>query len=233
MLLLGLDTATLTLSAALVEREGGVDRLVERVVVPPPKHHSTVLPGVLEEMLERAGRSIRDVAAVVVGLGPGSFTGLRIGLATAKGLCYAAKVPLVGAGSLGAMALAAAEEVGEGELLVPCMDARKGEVYCALYRREGDGVRQELPEVALAPEALVERLSGEPKAHVFGPGRNAYEPLRNLPPAGTKVEIPDAFALVRLVRELPPFDAQKLFALEPMYVRPPEHEWIIRQKKKK
>ncbi len=232
MLLLGLDTATLTLSAALVEREGGTDRLVERMVVPPPKHHSTVLPGVLEEMLTRAGKSIRDVGALVVGLGPGSFTGLRIGLATAKGLCYAAKVPLVGASSLGAMALAAASEVGEGELLVPCMDARKGEIYCAFFRREGEGVRQEQAEVALAPEALVERLKDEPRFHVFGPGRNAYEPLRNLPPPASSVETPDAFALVKLVKELPPFDVQKLFALERMYVRPPEHEWTIRQKKK-
>ncbi len=140
MLLFGLDTATLTLSAALVLREQGVDRLLARADVPPPAPHSDLLPGLIAKLLAGAGAGVSDLSAFVIGLGPGSFTGLRIGLATAKGLCYAARVPLLGASSLTAMALAAAPDAAEGELLVPCLDARKGEIYCALFRCRGDSV---------------------------------------------------------------------------------------------
>lgn len=233
MLILGIDTATLTLSAALVARTDGTDRLLERVVHPPPVPHSTLLPGVLEQMLGRAGARPANLAAVVVGIGPGSFTGLRIGLATAKGLCYAARVPLVGASSLAAMALAAVDEAEEGGLLVPCLDARKGEVYCGFYRRRGGRVEAEGPEAVLAPELLIERLSGEPGAQVFGIGREAYPALAALEAPRTAVRTPDAFALVRLAQELPSYSAQAVFALEPHYVRPSDAEWKLRPKKKR
>ncbi len=235
MLLLGLDTATLTLSAALVERTGSGDRLVERAVVEPPTSHSTVLPGLLLDLVGTAGRKIADLAAIVVGLGPGSFTGLRISLATTKGLCYSARVPLVGGSSLGAMALAAAPDVPDGTLLVPCLDARKGEVYAGFYRRKGDAVVEESPEAALGPEALLSRLEAVPPSPshpaVFGIGREAYPPLASLP-RSTSVHTPDAFALVRRIGEIPAFDAQAVFALEPHYVRPRDSEWTLKQKKK-
>jgi tRNA threonylcarbamoyladenosine biosynthesis protein TsaB len=230
MLLLGLDTATLTLTAALVLREGGEDRLLARADVPPPTPHSDLLPRLLGELLAGAGRSPGDLGGVVVGLGPGSFTGLRIGLATAKGLCYASRIPLAGASSLAAMALAAAPDAADGELLVPCLDARKGEVYCGLFRRRGGGVELEGREMALGPEALAARLSGE-RAQVFGIGREAYPPLQALPSPATRVRTPDALALVRLARQLPPFDKQAVFALEPHYVRPSDSEWTLKAKK--
>jgi len=232
MLLLGLDTATLTLSAALVERGEGGDRLLERVVEPPPTPHSSLLPGVLTGMLERANAKVADLGAVVIGLGPGSFTGLRIGLATAKGLCYAAGIPLVGASSLASMALAAAAEVSDGSLLVPCLDARKGEVYCGFYRVQAGGVVAEGPEAHLDPSELLERLSTRPEARVFGIGREAYPVLQTLP-CGVVVQTPDAFGLVRLVQDVPAFSKQVLFGLEPHYVRPSDSEWTVRKKKPK
>lgn len=231
MLLLGLDTATLTLSAALVEREGAADRLLERAVVEPPTPHSSVLPRLLGEMLGRAGRAVGDLAAVVVGLGPGSFTGLRISLATAKGLCYAAQRPLVGASSLAAMALAAAPDVPEGTLLVPCLDARKGEVYAGFFRKQGEGAVAQGPEVDLGPAALLARLADEP-CEVFGIGREAYPALAALPAPRTRVRTPDAFALVRQVRAIPEFSKQAVFALEPHYVRPSDSEWTSKPKRR-
>ena len=234
MLLLGLDTATLTLSAALVDRGPSGDRLVERVDVPPPTPHSSLLPKVLEEMLGRAGAKPSELAAVVIGLGPGSFTGLRIGLATVKGICYAGRVPLVGASSLAAMALAASEGLPASALLVPCLDARKGEVYCGFFARQGgQSVAQRQPEAAIGPEALIERLKGEPDARVFGIGREAYAPLSALPEPGTLIRTPDAFALVRLVREVPAYAPNAVFSLEPHYVRPSDSEWTLRTKSRK
>ncbi len=230
MLLFGLDTATLTLSAALVLREAKGDRVLAKVVRPPPTPHSDLLPGLVAEMLAGAGAAPKDLAAFVIGLGPGSFTGLRIGLATAKGLCYAAGIPLVGASSLAAMALAAAPDAGEGELLVPCLDARKGEVYCGLFRRRGEGVELEGAEMALNPQVLAARLAAE-RAQVFGVGRDAYAPLQALAPPATPVLCPDAAALVRLVGAVPAYDKQAAFALEPHYVRPPDSEWTLRPKK--
>jgi tRNA threonylcarbamoyladenosine biosynthesis protein TsaB len=230
MLLFGLDTATLTLSAALVERQAGVDRLLSREVIEPPTPHSSVLPALVARMLESAGRKPSDLTAVVIGLGPGSFTGLRIGLATAKGLCYAASIPLCGASSLAAMALAASAELPEDTLLVPCLDARKGEVYAGFWRRRGAELVADGPEVAIGPAALVERLVGA-KAEVFGIGREAYPPLASLEPPRTRIRTPDAAALLALVRELPTWSKQAVFALEPHYVRPSDSEWTAKPKK--
>ena len=232
MLLLSLDTATLTLSAALIAREGGSDRLLDRVVVEPPTAHSSVLPKILEEMLHRAGKTPRDLGAVVIGLGPGSFTGLRISLATAKGLCYATRKPLLGASSLTAMGLSALPDVPEGTLLVPCLDARKGEVYASFLRKRDGALVAESAEAAVGPEALLARLAGEASSEVFGIGREEYPALAGLPPPRTKVRTPDAAALVGQVRAVPAYQAQAVFSLEPHYVRPSDSEWTSKPKKK-
>ena len=236
MLLLALDTATLTLSAALIERpaqsRGPEDLVLDRRVVEPPTPHSSVLPRIIEEMLSGAGKVPKDLAAVVIGLGPGSFTGLRISLSTAKGLCYATERPLIGASSLGAMALSACADVPEGTLLVPCLDARKGEVYAGFFRKRGGEVSEEAAEAAVGPEALLARLSGEASVEVFGIGREAYPALAALPAPRTRVKTPDAAALAKQVRALPEYRAQALFALEPHYVRPSDSEWTAKPKKK-
>jgi tRNA threonylcarbamoyladenosine biosynthesis protein TsaB len=231
MLLLGLDTATLTLSLALVDRQAGADKLIDRLDVPPPTPHSSLLPKAIEEMLSRAGIKPAGLGGIVIGLGPGSFTGLRIGLATVKGISFAGKIPLVGASSLAAMALAAAPDLPEGSLLVPALDARKGEVYCGLYRSKAGEVVLEGQEMALAPEKLIEKLVGQPEAHVFGIGREAYAPLKALPEPGTSVRTPDAFALVRLVKQVPDYTKEAAFGLEPHYVRPSDSEWTLKPKK--
>ena len=100
--LVALDCSTLTLSLALLRAD---KTLVEHRLVGPPYRQSEVLPGEIEKLLTARGKTLKDVTGFVVGLGPGSFTGLRIGLATIKGLAYALKVPVVGASSLAALAL--------------------------------------------------------------------------------------------------------------------------------
>ncbi|WP_410478009.1 tRNA (adenosine(37)-N6)-threonylcarbamoyltransferase complex dimerization subunit type 1 TsaB [Myxococcus sp. MxC21-1] len=109
---LSLDTSTLTLSLALVERApDGALRTLEHVVVGPPRKQSELLPGIVGELLERHGATLPALEGLVVGLGPGSFTGLRIGLATVKSLAYATKLKVAGASSLAAVALEGPEGV--------------------------------------------------------------------------------------------------------------------------
>ena len=106
--MLALDTSTPVLSAALVEWSGGALTVLSTRQVGPPEITSTVVPGLFDELLSEAGRSIDQLQAVVTGVGPGLFTGARVAVATMKAIAYARQLPLVGGGSLEAMALGAA-----------------------------------------------------------------------------------------------------------------------------
>lgn len=238
MLILGIDTATLTLSLALVERDPtGRDRILEQVTFPPPTPHSSLLPAQIEAMLGRAGHALEDLGAIVVGLGPGSFTGLRVGLSTARAMAFARQIPLVGASSLEAMARAVGQRrhLGAGALLVPLLDARKGEVYGGFFRIADQQIAIEVPEFVMPPEQLVERLRGEPRACLFGPGRSAYRALQALDGLGgaqragssAAEPTPEAACLIASVHQIPPYSREAAFALEPHYVRPSDVEWKI------
>jgi len=165
-----------------------------------------------------------------VGLGPGSFTGLRIGLATWKGLAYANRRPIAGASSLAAMAFEAFATSRRDALLVPLLDAKKGEVYAGFYRRSGGGggILEARPPAALAPGALLEVLAGLGGAALgFGEGYAAFrEALAGgLPEIPGGPSTPSAEAVGRLAASrLGAYDEPALFALEPHYVRPSEAE---------
>ncbi|GEJ55518.1 tRNA (adenosine(37)-N6)-threonylcarbamoyltransferase complex dimerization subunit type 1 TsaB [Anaeromyxobacter diazotrophicus] len=235
-----LDTSTLALSCALCELAGGEVRLVaERTEHAPAKAgpqgptggHGGRLPGVLQDVLAAAGRRLSEVDGYAVGLGPGSFTGLRIGLATWKGLAYGHHRPLAGVSSLAALALAAAPAAEPGALLVPLLDAKKGELYAGFYRAGGAGVEAAAPDAALPPEALAARLAAlaaeGARPVAFGPGRAAYpEALAAFAAPEGAPASPPALAVARLcAAELAAgYDQAKLFALEPHYVRKSEAE---------
>ncbi|BDG02456.1 tRNA (adenosine(37)-N6)-threonylcarbamoyltransferase complex dimerization subunit type 1 TsaB [Anaeromyxobacter oryzae] len=242
MLVAALDTATLTLSCVLADVAPGAAARVrcERTEHAPAKAargavtggHGARLPSALTDLLVAEGLTLPDVEGYAIGIGPGSFTGLRIGLATWKGLAYANRRPLAGVSSLAAMALAAAADAPEGTLLVPLLDAKKGEVYAGFYRAEGKGVAAVAPDAALGPDALVARLAALPDpgaARAFGEGYAAFAAALEgrLTRLATAVVTPPASAVAALAGDAllsRPFDAQALFALEPHYVRPSEAE---------
>ncbi len=242
MLVAALDTATLTLSCALVDLSRDAEpRLrcdrTERAPAKPAEGkvggHSARLPQALVELLDVEGIAIPDVEAYAIGLGPGSFTGLRIGLATWKGLAYANRRPIAGASSLAAMALAAAADAGEGVLLVPLLDARKGEVYAGFYRSRAGGIVELAGDAALPPGALAERARAvagpDGRAVAFGEGYDAYASVLSpaLPRLATEVRSPPAASVAALVSGTllaAAYDPAALFALEPHYVRPSEAE---------
>ncbi len=216
-MILALDCSTLSLSLALLRGDGSV---VAQQVIGPPQRQSEVLPGAIDALVKAHGFALADVTTFVCGLGPGSFTGLRIGLATAKGLAYALRKPVVGVSSLAALAL----EGPEGVELVATAVVKKGELYVGRYRREGQGVVSLGPEVSLTVAQLAEVLRQAPAARMIGPGLIDYRaPLEALgvPPASFLEGplVPSAVALARLAPRPATFDLEALFALEPHYLR--------------
>ncbi len=223
---LALDTSTLTLSLALVERapEGGL-RTLEHVVVGPPRKQSEALPGIVGELLERHGATLPSLEGLVVGLGPGSFTGLRIGLATVKSLAYATGLKVAGASSLAAVALEGPEDVPLYCLAV----ARKDDLYLGAYLRRGGTVEALEPETAMSPAEVAARMAAEPRAVALGPALEGYRAA--LESHGVAPErllaapyFPSAVMLAQLARFPEHQSLEAMFAMEPHYVRASEPE---------
>ena len=156
-MLLSVDTSTLTASAAVVTTDG-VARAEARC---DPGTPTDQLLALCERALSEAAIAPSDLTAIAVGAGPGSFTGLRIGMATAKGLAYALGRPLWMASSLAALAhdLAAVAPDDDG-VLVAMLDARRGEIYAAAFRRSAGGLVPVLAECVVPPDALIATLTG-------------------------------------------------------------------------
>jgi tRNA threonylcarbamoyladenosine biosynthesis protein TsaB len=155
---LGIDTATEVASIALAI-DGKIAATLER----PTISHGAALPGAVDELLRNAGVTIRDLGAIAAGIGPGSFTGLRVGLGYAKGIATASGCAIVGVPSFDAIALAVLKtaSVPIGTLICPVVDARKGEAYCALYRVTADGLDKVLEEAVVTVDDLASRVAGE------------------------------------------------------------------------
>lgn len=224
-MLLALDTSTLTLSAALVDQQGGELRVVEQIAAGPPRKQSEMLPSALGELLARHSLKLELLEGIAVGLGPGSFTGLRIGVATAKALAYASRIKIAGVSSLAAIAL----DGPDGNALLPAAIARQGELYIGTYRREHSGVRLLERERAVTPSELAQLLQREPGAVALGPAIGPYRAeLQSLGAPAERLliqpEFPSALAIARLAVLPEAYDLQALFALEPHYVRPSEAE---------
>ena len=199
MIVLGIDTATTATAVGLRLADGGV---AERRDDPPPGEHpghATRLLAMVHELLRDTGTSWGELDRVAVGLGPGSFTGLRVGVATAHGLARSRGLRLVGVSSLRALALAALTSAPSGgagdrraraderaEAIVAVIDARRGEVFAAAYDAGEDGrPRQLSAPAALAPERLAELVesvrgdgAGGPRSvSVLGDGAVRYAEL--------------------------------------------------------
>lgn len=139
-----IETSTSLCSTALVE-DGRV--VCERLSEEPRAHASMTAP-YIQDMLNEKGLKVSDCDAVAVGKGPGSYTGLRVGVSTAKGLCFGAGIPLISIGTLDTLAWQALDEglVPEGcEYIIPMIDARRMEVYTAVFTPD---CRQITPTVA-------------------------------------------------------------------------------------
>jgi len=195
-LVLAIDTSTPAVTAGIVS-DG--ELLAERVSIDARAHAERITPNVLAALAD-AGRSMADLDAVVIGCGPGPFTGLRVGMATASAYGHALGIPVYGVCSLDAIG-----GQTRGEALV-VTDARRREIYWARYR---DGVRVEGPEVS-APADVdagpVQSVAGSPE-HAALFGLPCVEPL-----------YPNSIGLVRAVADW----SQPPSALVPLYLRRPD-----------
>ena len=168
-LLLAIETSG-TVGSAAVRLDDG--RIVERVFPEGTTHGTGLLPA-CEEALAEVGRPVADVTVVAVSLGPGSFTGLRVGVAAAKGLAFAIGADLVGVSTLDVLAHNAPAEIRG--LVVPVLDARRGHVHAALYSRESDAIIRQSEDLVLPPDRLAARL--ESPVTLLGDGVPRYPEL--------------------------------------------------------
>lgn len=145
MKVLGLDTSTTTASIAVLDG----DRVLATATRNTHRRTSDVLVAV-DEACRTAGVTAHELDAIAVGAGPGSFTGLRIGMATGKGIAFATGRPLWAVSSLAALAL---EAPGDG-VIVAVLDARKGEIFAGTFDKRGASVTALGPERVLAPAGL-------------------------------------------------------------------------------
>jgi tRNA threonylcarbamoyladenosine biosynthesis protein TsaB len=220
---LGLDTATAVASVGIC-CNGRV--LAERRSA-GTNGRAADLPVLVAETLADAGLDVSDIDAVAISIGPGSFTGLRVGLGFAKGLAYARRLGLVGVSTLRALASAHLED---GAALV-CLDARRGESYVGLYVRTAGGeIAERLGPCAMTLEAagrLAEEVSDEGRTIVLGDGAfRRIEAFRAASLRGARLlslqEAPPRGGVVarlgeeRLIRG----ETEAIETLVPLYVRP-------------
>ena len=199
-LILAIDTATPAVTAGVVRLEG-VEVLAERVTVDARAHAEQLTPNVLAALAD-AGLTVNDLGAVVVGCGPGPFTGLRVGMATAAAYGHALGIPVHGVCSLDAIGIESAATTAE---VLVVTDARRREVYWARYR---DGVRIDGPAVDAPADvpADVQAVAGSPE-------HAALFDLPRLAPL-----YPTAAGLVRAVADWTAEPAP----LIPLYLRRPD-----------
>ena len=240
MIVLGLDTATLTSGIAIVD--GGGELAAGGRVLAEGRHdasgrHADLLVAI-DEVCRRAGVAPTQLEAVAVGAGPGSFTGLRIGMATAKGIAFAAGRPLWIVSSLAALAHDAAEalagaagapagapecEAGAAPagIVAAVLDARRGEVFAGCFR--GGALLD--PERVMAPEALaawIGSLAAGAPVRFAGDALAAHPALAPLADRWLPVHTPSGVAVARLALAGPREDV--LAGGAPSYIRPSEAE---------
>ncbi|HEU4717649.1 MAG TPA: tRNA (adenosine(37)-N6)-threonylcarbamoyltransferase complex dimerization subunit type 1 TsaB [Bacteroidia bacterium] len=155
-MILLIESSAATCSVALSAR----GEIVSIREIREPNKHAEVLTVFCDEVMKDAGLSFAQLDAVAVSKGPGSYTGLRIGVSAAKGICYATGKPLIAVGTLDAMAQGMKAEAKANDLLCPMIDARRMEVYCALFDADANEISPVEPKV-IDENSFAEILAGQ------------------------------------------------------------------------
>lgn len=217
MLVLGIETSTPVSSVALVTEQG----VIAAISLSRGRGHAEFLAPAIKLLCEQAELSLSQVSGIAVGLGPGLFTGMRVGIATAKGLSLSLNAPIIGIPSLDLLAY---DVRYTSRTICACIDARRGEVFSALYRQVPGGIQRVGEYGVYAPEKLAGELEARGEEVLFvGNGALLYRgvlPQRRADYASIARAFPSAVALAEL--SLPRFireDTDSVHELEPLYLR--------------
>lgn len=223
MLILGIETATVQVGCAI----GGHEGVLAQAHSSRGKRHAETLTPAIEFICRQARVDLADISVVAVDLGPGLFTGLRVGIASAKAFAHALRVPMIGVPSLDLLAFPARYSP---RLIVAAIDARRGELFYAFYRQVPGGVQRLTAHEVGSPDDLAsELLASREECLLVGDGAiryaEAFEGLARVEIAERSLAYPSASSLVQLahaqaLREqfVKPWD------LRPLYLRKPDAE---------
>jgi tRNA threonylcarbamoyladenosine biosynthesis protein TsaB len=219
MIVLGIETATPQVGCAL----GGHEGVLASFHAARGRRHAEILAPAIAFMCEQAQIELREVGAVAVDIGPGLFTGLRVGVATAKALAQGLRVPMIGLSSLDLLAY---PQRGTRRLIAAVIDARRGEVFSALYRKVPGGVqRVSEPVVTKAEEVAADLEARREECLLVGDGAVRYAAvfsgLSRAEAASVGSAYPSAAALVELAQ--PRVQREQFvqpWELQPLYLRP-------------
>lgn len=213
MTILAIDTSTPILKIGAYTQ-----RLIQATIVQPPLTHAEHIIPAIEETLRNANLTPADIRLIAAAQGPGSFTGLRIGIATAKGLSIALGIPIVLVPTLDFYGFAYRELNG---IVVPVIDARKHRIYCARYSH-GQNIGDLMD---IEPDQLLSKIDAEEEVHFIGPDADLFESICFERP-GWMLHAPDAEREVAALAEL----GLQMFkksgpaddAAGPLYLREPD-----------
>ncbi|MEQ4986629.1 tRNA (adenosine(37)-N6)-threonylcarbamoyltransferase complex dimerization subunit type 1 TsaB [Proteus sp. fly-1089] len=219
MRILAIDTATESCSVA-VWNEGVV---ASRFEISPREHTQKILP-MVKSALEEANLTLQSLNILAFGRGPGSFTGVRIGVGVAQGIALGAELPMIGISSLATMAEGVFRTTGIKQVLV-AIDARMGEIYCAQYQRNDEGIwLGEETEAVMKPEHFADALLSTTGTWAMaGTGWQAYPELKETLPftvVETDITLPAAQDMLPLaVTAWHEGKATRVEEAEPVYLR--------------
>lgn len=230
MLILGVETATVQVGCAI----GGHEGVLASTHSARGRRHAETLTPAIEFICRQARVELTEIGVVAVGLGPGMFTGLRVGIATAKAIAQALRVPMIGISSLDLLAFPARFS---SRLIAAVIDARRGELFSALYRQVPGGIQRLTgPQVCTPSDLASDLLATGEEVLLLGDGAIRYadhfEGLTNVEFLEQGLAYPSARSLVQLAH------AQALreewvqpWELAPLYLRKPDAEinWSIRE----
>ncbi|MFP4082618.1 MAG: tRNA (adenosine(37)-N6)-threonylcarbamoyltransferase complex dimerization subunit type 1 TsaB [Candidatus Aminicenantes bacterium] len=169
MLILAVDTTTSAGSMALLR---DTDLLAELNVRSPLTHSETLLPAI-DFLLRHHSLGIKDMDGFALAVGPGSFTGIRIGLSTIKSFSYASRKPVAPVSSLKALAFKL--RFPKNRLIAPVIDAKKGEIYAALFESKREELAEVIPQGVYTPDGFFSRLPSHRVVHFIGNGVDGYK----------------------------------------------------------
>lgn len=215
--LLLIETSTSLCSTALSEGE----KIICSRRSSEPRAHASLTAQFIKEMLESSGWSVNDLDAVAVSAGPGSYTGLRVGVSTAKGLCFGGALPLISVSTLDILARQAIEAgLPEGcKAILPMVDARRMEVYTAIYSPDGARLTDISP-VVLDENSFADLFTEGPVA-VIGDAADKFAPLRATADGSIFMQCcPEASAmLVPAIRKYEKKEFEDVAYFEPFYLK--------------